>query len=131
MVQSCGAFVEASRVPGIAEPEALKVEVMAELVAKCAQKCSRRCDLLTHRRSHPHADGHRRGVIVAEKLDGRGFADAQWPRREDAHAARRYFVELGGASKEQATVSTDFRGNSCTHRFFNRRSDPRQVVAGG
>src|ERR1039458_9958350 len=68
MVENGSAFVEASRVPRIAEFELVVIEMVTELVAQRAQKCPKRCDFFLPSGSHPQPYEHRRGVVVAEQF---------------------------------------------------------------
>ena len=68
MIQGGCSVVKTTSVPRVHKAELLEVEMVAELVAKRAQERTEGCDLLAHRRPHPHADQHRLGSVVAEKL---------------------------------------------------------------
>ena len=94
MVESSGPAVEPASVPRIVKPELLIIEMMAELVAQGAQECPEGSDFLPHRRSHPHADQHGFGRVVAEKLRAPTFAYSQWSGCKDSDAAVGDFVEL-------------------------------------
>src|SRR5262249_3568302 len=94
VIQGCSALIKASRVPGIAKSQPLTIQVVTELMAQCAQECSKRGDLLANRRFHPHADEHRIGAIVAEKLRGRIFPYAQRSGCQYPDFAARHFVKI-------------------------------------
>jgi hypothetical protein len=69
VVQRSGSLVEPASVPRASEAELLEVEMMAELVTEGAQEGAERRDILTNRRSHPHANQHGIGSVVAKELE--------------------------------------------------------------
>jgi hypothetical protein len=69
MIEHACPFVETLRVPRVNEAELPEVEMMAEFVAEGAQEGAKRRDLLTNRRSHPHANQHGVGSIVAKEFE--------------------------------------------------------------
>ena len=77
VVERSSTLVKSARVPRLAPPEALAVEVMAKLVAEGAQERTVRGNLFPNGGAHPQADGHRFGIVVAEQLDRAAFANSK------------------------------------------------------
>src|SRR5262249_36760459 len=94
MIERGGAFVKTTRVPGVAESESLKIQVVTELMAQRAQKRSERRDFLADSCSHPHTNQQGGRVVVAEKFGGRIFPHAQRSGGKHAHSTLRNFVKL-------------------------------------
>jgi len=69
MVKSGGTLVEPACVPRVWKTELLEIEMVTELVAKGARECAERSDLLAYRRSHPDADKHGVGGVVAKEFE--------------------------------------------------------------
>ena len=78
VVERSSTLVKAARMPRLAKPEALAVEVMAKLVAEGAEERAERGDLFPDGGPHPETDEHSFGIVVPEQLDRRtAFADSQ------------------------------------------------------
>src|SRR5436853_4865867 len=76
VVEGGGALVEAAGVPGIAELEAVEVEMMAELVAEGAEEGAEAGDVFADGGTHPDTNEIVAGLVVAEEFGGGIFAHA-------------------------------------------------------
>lgn len=128
MVERGGALVEAAGVPGIAESEALEIEMMAELVAEGAEESAEGSDFLANGGFHPNADKNGIGMIVAEKFCSGVFANAQRTGGENASVAATDVVEIRGGTKEAfggEAHGVQFAGLHCG---FDLCSELRQTI---
>ncbi len=91
-------LIETSSMPRVLKSKAMEVEMMAELMTQRTQKSSEGSDLLANRRFCPHADQHRRRVIVAKEFRRRVFPNAKRSSGKNADWARRDVVEIGHSS---------------------------------
>jgi len=94
MVEGSGALIEAARVPGIREVEQLEVEVVTEFVGQRAEKRTKRRDFLAYCGSHPYANDHCVGGVIAEKFRRPALSNPQRSSSENANAATGNLVEL-------------------------------------
>ena len=96
VIERSSAPVKASRMPRLAPPETLAVEVMAKLVAEGAQERTVRGDLFLDGGPHPETDEHGFGVVVPEQLDGRtALADSKRAGGKHSDPWLVDFVETG------------------------------------
>jgi hypothetical protein len=103
VVEGGGALVEAAGVPGIAQLQALKIEMMAELVAEGAEEGAEAGDVFADGSTHPDADEMSGGLVVAEEFRGGILAHAQRACGEDLDPAAGDFVKVGGRGEEGVT----------------------------
>jgi hypothetical protein len=130
VIKRSGALIKPARVPGIGEPESLKVQVMAELMAECAEECAERCDFFAHRGSHPHPNQHGLWAVITEEFEGTSFANPQWSRRKHSNAAVRDAVEVRGEIQELSTEAADIGSSSRLDSGLDRlcKGDERSVL---
>jgi len=96
MVKRSSTLVKAARMPRLAKPEALAIEVMAKLVAEGAEERAERGDLFPDGGPHPETDEHSSGIVVPEQLDRRAaFANSQRAGCEHSDPWRANLVETG------------------------------------
>jgi hypothetical protein len=130
MVERGGALVEAAGVPGVAEAEALDIEVMAELVAEGTEEGDEGSDIFADGAFHPHADQRAAGVVVAEELCGGVFADAQRPGGQHADGAAGHAVEVSGGGQELVAGAENAGGGALCHGRLDGGGDGWEAVVG-
>jgi len=105
-------------VPRVLESELLEIQMMAELVTKGAQERSERRDFLANRRSHPYANQHGPGCVVAKEFVCPVPPGAERSRGKYADAAGRDFVEIGCILQKFRTGAPNVTNAVRLHRGF-------------
>src|SRR6266851_6845491 len=123
VVEGRSAFVEAAGVPGVAEGQAVKVEVVAKFVAESAEEGAVTRDVFADGGAHPDANLIVAGLVVAEEFGGGVFADTQGAGSEDFDAAAGDGVEVGGGGEEEVAGAADVGRGSFGHCGFNGLRD--------
>lgn len=131
VVERGGSLVEAAGVPRVGKAEFLEVEMVAEFVAEGAQECVEGRDVFANGGSHPYADEHGFGSVVAEELGGPVLADAERAGGEDADAACGNLVELRSGFEEFGAGSADGCGLACFHCRLDGPGDAGEAGVAG
>jgi len=128
MIQKRGPFIESAGVPGIAESVAVDVQVVAKLVAQRAEKRAEGSYLFADSGPLPNADHQRTGVVVAKKLGGRVFSNAQRPGSEHPYAAFGDAVKTGSGSQKFGAGPLYVSDHAFLHGSLDRCGDEHQPV---